>query len=295
MSPFTIFLVILVPCIWGIQADMLKIGLHQFPPIFMVSLRFLLMSLIMLPFVKGIRGKVAPALMVSATQGVAHFALLYIGFQYADVSTGIIAFQTNALFSVLLGALLLGERISLIGGVGIVTAFAGVALIVGAPAHGASVYGLGIIIVSALMFAIGNIVARRFGPMQPLALNATVALVSGPSLLCISLLMETGHAAALHQADWHAWGALLYTALAGGIAGYGIWYWLLSKHSVDQIAPFGLLMPFFAMVGSVVLLGEKLSWLNIVGALLTVFGVATSQFGGRVLAWLRPHPVPSKL
>jgi O-acetylserine/cysteine efflux transporter len=70
---------------------------------------------------------------------------------------------------------------------------------------------------------------------------------------------------------------------------------LLSKHSVDQIAPFGLLMPFFAMVGSVVLLGEKLSWLNIVGALLTVFGVATSQFGGRVQAWLRPHPVPGKL
>lgn len=290
MTPFSIFLAILVPCIWGIQAVMLKIGLHQFPPIFMVGMRFVLMSVIMLPFVAGIKGKVRAALLVSATQGVAHFALLYIGFQYADVSTGIIAYQTNAVFTVILGAVLLREKITAVGVAGVLIAFSGVALIVGSPKHGSTLHGLLIIIGSALMFAFGNIAARRYGPMKPAALNATVSLVSGPVLLLISFMLESGQVAAVQQADWHGWGALLYTALAGGIAGFGIWYWLLNRHAVDQVAPFGLLMPFFAMVGSVLIAGETVTALNLAGALLTIAGVAIAQFGSKLLQRLRPAP-----
>ncbi len=52
-----IFLVTLVPLIWGIQAVMLKIGLGQFPPIFMVDMRFSLMTVLLAPFLSGIRGK----------------------------------------------------------------------------------------------------------------------------------------------------------------------------------------------------------------------------------------------
>lgn len=289
MTSLSLFLAILVPFIWGLQAVMLKIGLHQFPPIFMVSMRFILMSLVMLPFIRGIKGKVGPAVLVSLTQGVAHFALLYIGFQYTDVSTGIIAYQTNAIFTVLLGAILLRERITGFGLFGITLAFTGVALIVGGPKAGSSTQGLLIIIGAAFMFAVGNITARRFGPMKPLALNSMVALIAGPSLLLISLLCERGQLDAVAHADITGWGALLYTALAGGVIGFGIWYWLLNKHTVDQIAPFGLLMPFFAMIGSALLLHENITIINMAGAILTLSGVAIAQFGQTFsVRFLRP-------
>lgn len=285
MSPSSLFLVILVPFIWGLQAVMLKIGLHQFPPIFMVGMRFVMMSVILLPFIGGIKGKLGPALLVSLTQGVAHFALLYLGFRLVDVSTGIIAYQTNAIFTVILGGLLLRERITKLGMAGILIAFSGVALIVGAPKAGGSTEAMFIIIGSAFMFAVGNITARRYGPMKPAALNAVVSLVAGPALLLISFLFEQGQVDAVRHADLTGWGALLYTVLAGGIAGFGIWYWLLNKYPVDKIAPFGLLMPFFAMLGSVILLHEHITAMNMIGAVLTVAGVAIAQFGKSMAAW----------
>ncbi|CAN7571884.1 EamA family transporter [Pseudoduganella sp. LjRoot289] len=292
MSPYSLFLVILVPFIWGLQAVMLKIGLHQFPPIFMVGMRFVMMSLILLPFIGGIKGKLGPALLVSLTQGVAHFALLYIGFRLVDVSTGIIAYQTNAIFTVILGGLLLRERITKLGMAGILTAFSGVALIVGGPKAGGSTEAMFIIIGSAFMFAVGNITARRYGPMKPAALNAVVSLAAGPALLLISFLFEQGQVEAVRHADLTGWGALLYTVLAGGIAGFGIWYWLLNKYPVDKIAPFGLLMPFFAMLGSVILLHENITAMNMLGAVLTVAGVAIAQFGKSWAAWFaRPAPL----
>ncbi len=52
-----IFLVTLMALIWGVQAVILKIGLGQFPPIFMVDMRFSLMTVLLAPFLSGIRGK----------------------------------------------------------------------------------------------------------------------------------------------------------------------------------------------------------------------------------------------
>lgn len=286
-----IFLVTLVPLIWGIQAVMLKIGLGQFPPIFMVGMRFSLMAVLLAPFLSGIRGKLGPALLVSATQGIAHFSLLYIGFQYTDVSAGIIAYQTNAIFTIMLGAILLKERVSVISFLGVMLAFAGVGLIVGAPKGEASLTGLLIIISSALMFAIGNIIARRFGPFKTTALNATVSLVSTIGLLVISALTETGQWHAVQSANWQGWGALLYTSLIGGIAGFSIWYWVLNRYSVDRIAPFGLLMPMFAMADSVTLLNEQITSLHLLGAAFTIGGVAIAQFGPRMLAAWRTRKV----
>jgi O-acetylserine/cysteine efflux transporter len=272
-----------VPLIWGLQAAMLKYGLGQFPPLFMVGLRFAIMSVIMAFFIRGIRGKLRPALFVGCTQGVAHFALLYIGFQYVDVSAGIIAYQTNTLFTLLLGALILRERLSRLGIFGILIAVLGVGLIVGNPKHASDLHGLMIIVGSAFMFAIGNVVARRFGPMSPAALNATVSAVAAPGLLMLSLLLESHQLEAVQRADFRGWGALAYTALAGGIAGFGIWYWLLTRYSIDNIAPFGLLMPFFAMVSGVLMLGERVTLVHVVGGALTVTGVFIAQFGKRLL------------
>ncbi|MBU3627233.1 EamA family transporter [Polynucleobacter sp. JS-Safj-400b-B2] len=283
MDKKTIGLAILVPLIWGIQADMLKLGLHQFPPIFMVGMRFAIMSVFLVPFLGGIRGSVLPALAVSLTQGVAHFALLYIGFQYTDVSAGIVAYQTNAIFTIILGALLLNEKITKISAAGILLAFFGVALIVGEPKHSANVMGLLIIIGSAVMFSVGNIIARKYGPMRTTGLNAMVSIVSAPALLLISYLTESGQVASLGTANWQGWGALLYTAFIGGIAAFTIWYWLLTNYSVGKIAPYGLLMPLFAMIGGVFILGESLTAINIAGAALTISGVALAQFGKNIL------------
>ncbi|MDH5917976.1 DMT family transporter [Vibrio splendidus] len=279
MSPLWFLAAIGVPCIWGLQGVMLKFGIGEFPPIFMVSLRFLLMLIILLPFLKRLKGQFSKAVIVGLTQGVMHFSLLYTGFKYSDVTSGMIVYQTNAIFTLFLGSIVLSETLTKHGLVGTVICIIGVSFILGIPQENTNIYGLLIIAGSALMFAIGNICVRKLGPFDPVGLNATVALISFPVLLAISFITERGQIESLYSASLEAWGALLYTAVFGGVLAFILWYKLLSNFSVDKITPFSLLMPFFAMLGSALLLDENVTVVNCIGAIITVTGIAIIQFG----------------
>ena len=289
MSPFYVFLAVLVPGIWGIQAVMLKFGIGQFPPVFMVGLRFLIMSLILLPFIGRIKHKLGPATLIALTQGVAHFALLYIGFKFSDVTSGMIVYQTNTIFTLLLGAIILGETVSAFGALGTFICLLGVGLILGMPQEQTSISGLLIIATSAFMFAIGNTVVRKFGPFDPSGLNSYVSLIAFPCLLALSFATEDGQVDALFNASWPAWGALLYTALIGGVMAFILWYRLLSKFSVDKVSPYSLLMPFFSMIGSILILNENVTIYNCIGAVMTVFGIAIVQYGPTIAKKWRPQ------
>ena len=293
MSALWFLAALAVPCIWGIQAVMLKFGIGEFPPIFMVSLRFLLMLILLAPFLGRLKGKFGRAVPIGLAQGLAHFALLYIGFKYVSVTSGMIVYQTNAIFTLMLGALILNERMTRQGLVGMAVCLFGVALIIGIPQENTSVAGLFIIAASALMFAVGNIFVRKLGPFDPVGLNAGVSLFAFPSLLAVSFLTEQGQLESLQKASLEAWGALLYTAVFGGVAAFILWYKLLSKFSVDKISPYSLLMPFFAMLGSIVILGEHVSVSNWIGAFITVGGIAIIQFGHKFIKLKQPAGLSS--
>jgi len=279
MSTLWFLAAIGVPCIWGIQAVMLKFGIGEFPPVFMVALRFLMMFIILLPFLMRLKGQFSKAAVIGLTQGVMHFALLYIGFKYSDVTSGMIVYQTNAIFTLLLGSIVLGETLAKHGLVGTAVCIMGVSLILGMPQENTNIYGLMIIAGSALIFAVGNICVRKLGPFDPVGLNATVALISFPALFALSFMTEEGQIESLYSASPEAWGALLYTAVLGGVLAFVLWYKLLAKFSVDKISPFSLSMPFFAMLGSIVILDEKVTIANWIGALITVAGIAIIQYG----------------
>jgi O-acetylserine/cysteine efflux transporter len=93
----------------------------------------------------------------------------------------------------------------------------------------------------------------------------------------MSLLLEYGQLASLVTADGRGWMALAYTIFVGGIAGFGLWFWLIGRCSMSRIAPFGLLLPVFALMSSVLFLGDRVTPKLIVGALLAISGVALTQ------------------
>jgi O-acetylserine/cysteine efflux transporter len=71
--------------------------------------------------------------------------------------------------------------------------------------------------------------------------------------------------------------ALAYTIFIGGIAGFGLWFWLIARCSMNRVAPFGLLLPVFALISSVLFLGDRMTPKLIVGGLLAISGVAITQ------------------
>src|SRR3954466_11819959 len=108
------------------------------------------------------------------------------------------------------------------------------------------------------------------------------SLLAVPQVILMSLLLEHGQLASLITADGRGWLALAYTIFIGGIVGFGLWFWLIARCSMGRIAPFGLLLPLFALTSSVLFLGERMTPKLIVGGLLAISGVAMTQIRPRV-------------
>jgi O-acetylserine/cysteine efflux transporter len=71
--------------------------------------------------------------------------------------------------------------------------------------------------------------------------------------------------------------ALAYTIFFGGIVGFGLWFWLIGRCTMARVAPFALLLPVFALMSSVLFLGDRMTPTLAIGALLAISGVALTQ------------------
>ncbi len=81
--------------------------------------------------------------------------------------------------------------------------------------------------------------------------------------------------------------ALVYLAFVATMLGYGIWSRLLSRYPANQVAPFSLMVPVVGISASSVLLGERLSHLQMAGAALVMFGLLVNVYGARLWQRLR--------
>jgi O-acetylserine/cysteine efflux transporter len=134
-----------------------------------------------------------------------------------------------------------------------------------------------LVVGAAFAFAVSNVLTKRYGPFDPLMLMGWSSLFTVPQVMLMSLLLEHGQLARLVAADERGWLALAYTIFIGGIVGFGLWFWLIARCSMGRVAPFGLLLPVFALMSSALFLGEPMTPKLIVGALLAMSGVAVTQ------------------
>ncbi len=269
---------VLVALLWGAQVTAVKIGGQEFPPILMVAMRFALMAGVLVPFC-GMpkRYELLQVLWIASLLGALHFGLLYCGISRVDASTSAIAYQLATPFTLLLAFAVWGERIALPVAGGIVIALLGVLTVLGGVGKGGALSGILLVIAAAFVFAVGTLLTKRWGPFNPVAINAWTALIAAPELLIVSAAVEGQAWGSVLTASPTAWAALLYTALSGGLIGFGLWYWLLGRHPVQRLTPFLLLVPVFAVAVSQLLLNEGLSLSLVVGGVVVLVGVGLCQ------------------
>jgi O-acetylserine/cysteine efflux transporter len=159
----------------------------------------------------------------------------------------------------------------------VVIAFVGVVVLAAGPGLSANALPLLLVVGAAFAFAVSNILTKRYGPFDPLMLMGWSSLLTVPQVMLMSLLLEHGQLASLVTADERGWLALAYTIFIGGILGFGLWFWLIARCSMGRVAPFGLLLPVFAVISSVLFLGDRITPKLIVGGLLAISGVAITQ------------------
>lgn len=273
MSPLDLFVAMVVVALWGINFGIAKIALAEFPPLFLMGMRFVLVAAMLLPFVRMPRGKLLGVLGLSVILGTVHFPMMFNGIRGIDAATASVVAQLQVPFASLLAAIVFKDKLGWKRAAGMLVAFAGVLLIAGEPRLGDSLGSLGLVVAASLAFAAANVQIKRLGAIDGFALNAWMGLFAAPQLLVLSSLFERGQWEAVKTASWQAWGALFYIAVLATIVAYGLWYRLMRRYDVNQAVPFMLLIPLFGVLSGVVLLGEPVTWTLAIGGLATVGGV----------------------
>ncbi|MGI9336910.1 MAG: DMT family transporter [Gammaproteobacteria bacterium] len=255
-----------------------KTGVDHFPPLFFAAMRFGIIALLLLPFLRW------NALMTANIKSIAAFCLLmgaalygtmYLALSLADgISVILICTQFSVPAAAMLGMWFLGERPQRRTWLGIWLAFAGVM------AAGFDYALLGywhatlLIIVSAIFYAAANVISRDLrGVAGVINLNGWMALVSAPVMLALSAALESGQWQTLQSADASAASALLYSALAVTLIGHTGMFALLRLYPVSAVMPYYVLTPLFGIVGGVIIFDESLSLRFVLCAVVALTGV----------------------
>ncbi len=282
MKPWHILLAIAMAMLWGFGFVTSKYAAGHMPPLFFLALRFIAVSLLLVWFVRVPRGQLLPVMLFACSMGAGHFGLFYIALDMGvEASTAAIIWQTQVPMTVLLAALLLNDRPSWTGILGIVVAFGGVFVLVGEPRHFGNLFAIGLALASCVAWAVANIQAKKLTNVEPLALNAWMSVFSAIMLLACSLVLENEQLARYWVPDWRLHGSLAYQVIASTVMAYWIWYFLLRRYPVSQITGFMLLVPFFGVLSGIFALGEPMTWPTALGGAITLAGVSLIIFAKR--------------
>lgn len=262
--------------LWGANFAVLKLGLDTLPPFLFVALRLGAVGLLLLPFV-GLpkRSQLPGLLLLALLLGVIHFGTLFTGIALSDAATSSIIIQIQVPMSALAAAAFFGDRIGWRRWSGMALSILGIALLVGRPAFQGGWIAVALILVASVSWVAANMQIKRLAAdVGGWELNAWPALLAAPMMLLLSAVTEHGQVETLHNAGTAAWFAMAYQVIVTTALCYGLWFAMMRRYPVTQVMPFTLLEPVFGALTAVLLLNEPWDWQMVLGALVTVSGLA---------------------
>lgn len=268
-------LIISAKFLTGLSYVVVKFGLDYFPPLFLIGIRFLLVSLLLMPFYYKIKVNWFKMLALGLIMCIG-FQTLIVAAIYSglDVATSIICQQMFVPFTAILGSLIYKETIGLRRTVGLICSFIGMMIVVGSPnITQANAIGIILALSSAFFYAFNNILVKKITDISPLALLYATSIMSSPVQLLISFLVEDININFVINAPISAWLSVIYMAVLTSIIAFTIWIKMLQKYSVHEVAPFGVLVPIFGIMCST-MVDETLHINTLIGSLIAILGIA---------------------
>jgi drug/metabolite transporter (DMT)-like permease len=197
------------------------------------------------------------------------FYAVTFSFAYISLNTG-----TGALIlfgsvqaTMIIFAIVKGERLRLWGWLGLFVGLAGLTYLVSPGLAAPSASGAALMAVAGISWGIYSLRGR--GSLSPVAVTKDNFLRSIPFVVLISLIFFQDLHITLEGA--------FFAALSGGLTsaiGYVIWYAALRDHSATSAALVQLLVPVLAALGGVVLLSEALTVRLLLSSAMIIGGVA---------------------
>ncbi|MEN4776238.1 EamA family transporter [Pantoea agglomerans] len=291
MSVKDMLLALCVVVAWGVNFVVIKLGLQGMPPFLLAGLRFTLVAFPAIFFVRRPPIPLRWLVVYGMTISFGQFAFLFLAIKLGmPAGLASLVLQAQAFFTLLLGALLLAERLRWNHIVGIIIATLGMFLLATAGMEGQTSAGITLTTMmltlsAALSWGLGNItnkIIMRNRSVPIMSLVVWSALVPIAPFFACSLLFD-GQAAIVYSLlhiGLQTVLALFYLAFVATIVGYAIWGNLLSRYETWRVAPLSLLVPVVGIITAALVLDEHLSGQQMLGAVVIILGLLVNVFGG---------------
>eukprot|EP00891_Asterochloris_glomerata_P004400 jgi/Astpho2/4400/e_gw1.00067.138.1_t len=229
--------------------------------------------------------------------GTAFQGCLAEGLQRTSAGLGSVIIDSQPLTVTLLAALLFGERIRPAGALGLLAGVAGLCLLELPPEalqglvqqsttgglgswlpKGSSLWDSGAwwMLLSAQSMAVGTIMVRwvcRY--VDPVMATGWHMVLGSMPLLALSAAQEADELMPrLAQITGYDLALLVYISMLGSAASYGVFFYNASRGNLTALSSLTFLTPMFAAGCGYLTIGETLTPLQLVGASITLGGVA---------------------
>ena len=286
-----VLLALCVAVVWGINFVFIRWGVNEVPPLLLTSLRYVVAAVPAIFFVK--RPAVALGILVGygIAVGVGQFGLLFAAIKFGmPAGLASVVIQLQVFFTIGLAVLFLGERPSGAQLLGALVAFAGIGVIAFERMGGAALWPFLMTIAAAGCWGVANLLTKKAGRIDMLGFVVWSSLVPPIPLYLLSLAFEGPGAVplALSQITLVGIGSLLFIGWVSTVFGYGAWSVLLGRHPASSVAHFALLVPVAGIGGATLILGERITGIEMAGSLLVFAGLLLNVFGPRLLARRAP-------
>lgn len=290
---FVAGIAILCTLLWGTAFPCIKIGYRLFridgsdipSTLIFAGARFaiagvivLLIGLCIAPKKMKLRKKDwLPVSVLGLLQTFLQYLLLYIGLVRVSGTKSSLLTSVAAFGSVILSAVFFrSDRLTVKKLLGCAVGICGLVVInLGGELGGFSLLGDGLVILSNLSGAAGNVASKKFSPNRsPLQLAGWQLTFGGVALILIGYCC--GGRLTFYDAGCVM--ILLYLAAMAGVA-FLLWTLLLFHNDVSRVAVYNLLIPVFGTMWSGIFLGENIfTLINLLSLLLVCGGIFIVNF-----------------
>lgn len=266
---------------WGLSFPAISVGLNDIPPFLFAAFRYDVAAVLLLAYVAvtagaGDRLPTARADVLAVLAGgaflVAGNGLLFVG--QRTVPSGIAAILQGLvpIVTTLWALVLLDQRVTPAGWLGIALGFVGVALIVRPdPSNllASGLVGKFLILGQVVLVALGGVLVDRAGPTIPRAALTGWSMAVGGGLLHVGSL-ALGETLAQVTPTPTAIGAVLYLGVFSTALAFVVYFTILQRYGALETSLVAYLVPVVATIAGVVLLDERIT-LATIGGFAVVF------------------------
>ncbi len=278
---FTNSLVIILGVIWGLAFVAIRTADFQLSPVNLTILRWTIASagfLCLAPFFgkpkQPVRKHHIPRILVVSLASVTGY---HLSLNYAEtiVSAGLagLLISLGPIFVVVLSGLLLKEKIGNRLGLALAAAMTGaIVLSLNAGLSFQTITGPLAVVFSAFMysvFAVGSKpLVKEYGALPTAIWVALIGTAFTLPLISMNFIVQ------IQQLSTITWISVVYLALVSTVVANMILYLLIGNRSVSRLSIQLYIVPLVSLIGGIVLLGESVTLLAGLGAILMFTGVA---------------------